>query len=172
MPLFFEKTKHRGASKKLFVFPLAVPPFDILPPKWVQISELFVILRDGGILRKRSNARGKVTKMSAMNSIILKKLSRVHIIACWGENRFSNLKSLKNHPYLTSFSLGGCSLWKLRSNKGDFWNFWDLKNDFLLNKQWYGPETIFSEYLSSLQTFWSPFPRRSTFFSKSPHLAK
>ena len=32
-PFFFEKTIHRGTSKKIHIFPLAVPPPDILPPK-------------------------------------------------------------------------------------------------------------------------------------------
>ena len=71
-PFFSEKTIHRGASEKLFIFPLAVLPPDILPPKCGQIPEIFAILRDGAFLRKRSDARGKVTKMSAMNPIILK----------------------------------------------------------------------------------------------------
>ena len=62
MPLFFEKTIPREDEVRKFIFPLAAPLGSIFPPEIEQIPEISAILKNGGILGKESNARGKFMK--------------------------------------------------------------------------------------------------------------
>ena len=63
-PFFFEKTIPRDVQEKLFIFPLAAPPGKMAPPEHSQIPVFFAFFKHGVFLGKRSNARGKVLKMS------------------------------------------------------------------------------------------------------------
>ena len=70
-PLFLGKTWDLWGHFEKIIFPLAVPLINISPPKYRDFGYIFVISNDGAILRKRSDARGKVLKMSGMNTLIL-----------------------------------------------------------------------------------------------------
>ena len=61
---FFEKTIPRVVQENLFILSLAAPPGKMGPPEHWQIPVFFTFLKHGGFLGKRSNARGKVLKMS------------------------------------------------------------------------------------------------------------
>ena len=68
--LFWKHDTSTG-SWKIIIFPLAFPLGNIWSPEWGQIPKLFIILKNWGILRKSSNARRKMTKMSGMNPLML-----------------------------------------------------------------------------------------------------
>ena len=70
-PFFLEAQYIKEVSKSYSFFPWRSPPLNILPHECGQIPEISVILKNGAILRKRWNARGKVTKMSEINSMML-----------------------------------------------------------------------------------------------------
>ena len=61
-PFFLEKTIPREDQARKFIFPLAAPLGSIFPPEIEQIPEISAILKNGGILGKESNARGKFMK--------------------------------------------------------------------------------------------------------------
>ena len=69
-------------TRLLYFSPQAVPLINILPSEEGNYHQNNVIFNNEGFLRKRSDARGKVTKMFAMNLIILKKFHWVPNIAC------------------------------------------------------------------------------------------
>ena len=81
--------------------------------------------------------------MSAMNLIILKKFHWVPNIASWGEHRFSKLKILKKHTYLTSFSVGSIPSQKWGEIRVFFQNFEFWKPIFSLTSSARDPVEIF-----------------------------
>ena len=72
-PLFFQETIHSRGHEKIIIFPLAVPLLNILSPKCGQIPQKVANFKGGGFWRKRSNARGNLTKTSGMTYFIFLK---------------------------------------------------------------------------------------------------
>ena len=66
MPPFFKRQYIQKVTKKIIIFPLVVPLLNILSPKCGQIPQKVADFKGGGFWRKRSDARGNLTKISEM----------------------------------------------------------------------------------------------------------
>ena len=70
-PFFLKRHETIREILRQKTFLLAVPLMNISSPEHRDFGIIFVIFNPGGYLRKRSNARGKLTKMSVMNPMML-----------------------------------------------------------------------------------------------------
>ena len=91
----------------------------------------------------------------------------VHNMSCWEETPFSKLNIFKNDPYFKLF-LQGESFQQKKANNCLFLRILSFEKGISAQQAMLKTQGLRGASLDSFQTFWSPFPWRSTFSSKSP----
>ena len=143
-PFFWNDNTSRGFRKVIYFFPGGLPWWHITLWMWVNTGIIRYFARWGDFEEKVERQwKGDQNTCNEPN------YSEKIVLGPWQcllrRKSFFKTQNFKNKLYLTPFLLVGCCLLKMGSNKVDFSKFWVLKNDFLLNKDCYGPKAIFSE---------------------------
>ena len=130
MPSFFENRRHRGSSTKEVYFSPGGSSVWQIPLQIsgnARISCYFAMWRK--LLRKMSDARGKVLEFSPLSPGILENFHWVHKIASWGENCFSKPNNYQKHAYFTQWKFS-----RILGFSGENSSTFPLTSEFFLKR--------------------------------------